>query len=694
MLVRLKPRPKDAGGELAADQGATTRRSASGADAAVLEKTRRCATPARKAKAARKPRRSQRAQVGAQRPRTSRLCRARCAARCPPSRRRNLPRWSMSRRTDDDWLSEIKFDGYRLLAFKDGDAGAADDAQRPGLDQPAAGGRRARLAGCDVEPAVLDGELVALREDGVSGFRACCRRRCRTAATQTLYFYVFDLLHLDGWDLRPLPAAWIASGCCRVWRLAGRAALQRSSCRATPTAMRREACRLHLEGIICKRPTRRIAPAAVKQLGEGEVPGARGTGGARLDAAGRQPHGPRRAASGLLRRRAARCIRRRRRQRVFRTRAGGAARAARYAGGGTAPPACWWPAIRSTAPMQLGEAGAGRGGAVHRLVGRRAGCATRCISACARTRRRDEVVRPVADPEAARAPFAPQARRRSRIVTASPPSPPTQTASGGQRDAAVRPRRGIVVAQGAETARSRSASVTLTHPDRELWPGITKRDLAEYWLAVADQALPEIAATGRSRWCAVPRASTASTSSRSTAKPGFPQDLRRRAADGAPYLAIDDMAGLLAMAQMSAIELHAWGATASRSAAPGSPGVRPRSGRGRRVRRGRRRCARRARSAEDGWAWRRSAAPRAARACMSSSRWSPRADWDDARSGAVRFAETMAAEAVRTAIVSHLPKVADGAGASWWIGCATASARPRSRRFRRGRGRAPASRRG
>ena len=36
--------------------------------------------------------------------------------------------------------------------------------------------------------------------------------------------------------------------------------------------------------------------------------------------------------------------------------------------------------------------------------------------------------------------------------------------------------------------------VTLTHPDRELWPGITKRDLATYWHEVAPIALPGIAA--------------------------------------------------------------------------------------------------------------------------------------------------------------------------------------------------------
>jgi bifunctional non-homologous end joining protein LigD len=35
--------------------------------------------------------------------------------------------------------------------------------------------------------------------------------------------------------------------------------------------------------------------------------------------------------------------------------------------------------------------------------------------------------------------------------------------------------------------------VEITHADRELWPGITKLDLAQYWQTVADVALPGLA---------------------------------------------------------------------------------------------------------------------------------------------------------------------------------------------------------
>ena len=66
---------------------------------------------------------------------------------------------------------------------------------------------------------------------------------------------------------------------------------------------------------------------------------------------------------------------------------------------------------------------------------------------------------------------------------------------------------------------------------------------------------------GRWRSCAARRASAASTSSRSTATATCRAHIREGEADGPPYLAIDDCTAWSRMAQMSAIELHAWGAT-------------------------------------------------------------------------------------------------------------------------------------
>src|SRR5258708_24932400 len=68
-----------------------------------------------------------------------------------------------------DWLSEIKFDGYRLIASIN--QGRVRLLTRRGLDWadrlPHVAASFARL---DVTTAMLDGELVALRPDGVSSF--------------------------------------------------------------------------------------------------------------------------------------------------------------------------------------------------------------------------------------------------------------------------------------------------------------------------------------------------------------------------------------------------------------------------------------------------------------------------------------------------------------------------------------------
>jgi bifunctional non-homologous end joining protein LigD len=128
------------------------------------------------------------------------------------------------------------------------------------------------------------------------------------------------------------------------------------------------------------------------------------------------------------------------------------------------------------------------------------------------------------------------------------------------------------VVHGARPAQTRRAvivearppakgdAVRLSHPDRELWPGIRKQDLAEYWRAVGDAALPGIAR----RPLAVVRCPDGIEGERFFQKHrhnALPKQVREGEAGGAPYLAIDDADGLIAMAQMSAIELHCWGSS-------------------------------------------------------------------------------------------------------------------------------------
>ncbi len=111
--------------------------------------------------------------------------------------------------TDAGWLWEPKMDGIRCLAYvSEGTATLVSRRQRNMTDQyPELVGLPDRVA---ASSAVLDGELVVLGPDGTPDFALLMRRvrlvradAIRRAMVDTPVVYVvFDLLHLDGDDLR------------------------------------------------------------------------------------------------------------------------------------------------------------------------------------------------------------------------------------------------------------------------------------------------------------------------------------------------------------------------------------------------------------------------------------------------------------------------------------------------------------
>ena len=105
-------------------------------------------------------------------------------------------------------------------------------------------------------------------------------------------------------------------------------------------------------------------------------------------------------------------------------------------------------------------------------------------------------------------------------------------------------------------------------PDRELWPGITKRDLVAYWQAVFSVALPGIAKRPLSILRCPDGINGKEQFFQKNGHGILPRVIRESSASKQPYLAIDDIAGLVAMAQMSAIELHAWGADEANPTCP------------------------------------------------------------------------------------------------------------------------------
>jgi DNA ligase D len=103
----------------------------------------------------------------------------------------------------DDWLHEIKLDGYRTLAFVA--AGAARLVTRGGLDWTHRyGDLGAAVAALPCREAILDGEIVVQDAVGVSRFALLQEALSRGARNELVYF-AFDILRLDGWDLTQVP---------------------------------------------------------------------------------------------------------------------------------------------------------------------------------------------------------------------------------------------------------------------------------------------------------------------------------------------------------------------------------------------------------------------------------------------------------------------------------------------------------
>lgn len=100
----------------------------------------------------------------------------------------------------EDWVHELKYDGYRILCrLTDGQATLLT---RNGHDWTAKLPHIAEaMTGLTAEAAWLDGEVVALSTDGHISFQAL-QNAFDAHSDRHLVYYVFDLLYLNGYDLR------------------------------------------------------------------------------------------------------------------------------------------------------------------------------------------------------------------------------------------------------------------------------------------------------------------------------------------------------------------------------------------------------------------------------------------------------------------------------------------------------------
>src|SRR5262249_20384214 len=218
-----------------------------------------------------------------------------------------LPQWIRPQLTQlvdaapdgDQWLHEIKFDGYRMHARLD--RGAVKLLTRTGLDwthkYPAIA---AAMSSLGARQAYLDGELCGVGPDGITSF-SMIQLASDSGNAAALVFFLFDLLYLDGDDLiaRPLID--------RKTRLAGLLSNVPSSLHYCDHQIGRgrefhkQACAMSLEGIVSKRADAPYTPGKPRPVAEDQMPASRGICGGRLDRSRRRAALSRRLAARLLR---------------------------------------------------------------------------------------------------------------------------------------------------------------------------------------------------------------------------------------------------------------------------------------------------------------------------------------------------------------------------------------------------------
>ena len=147
---------------------------------------------------------------------------------------------------DADFLFELKHDGFRCLGYIA--EGRCDLVARRTNYCQRFDSLKAALANLKVTDAILDGELVCSDDEGRDRWNLLLRRRAEPA------FYAFDLLWLNGKDLRQLP---LIERKKRLRQLIGKSDCERiiyvQHIEMCGCVLYRAICKKDLEGIICKK---------------------------------------------------------------------------------------------------------------------------------------------------------------------------------------------------------------------------------------------------------------------------------------------------------------------------------------------------------------------------------------------------------------------------------------------------------
>jgi len=159
--------------------------------------------------------------------------------------------------SDSDWIFETKWDGFRSVCFVKN--GKARFVSRNQIEMTAQYPELVKVpAQIDAKEAILDGEIVALAEDGRPRFQLLQPRVGRKSGIDALrgkgqiVYFVFDLLYVDGSDLMSCTVVERKAKLDEILRPANFIKLS-EHIESEGTAFFREIEKFHLEGMMAKR---------------------------------------------------------------------------------------------------------------------------------------------------------------------------------------------------------------------------------------------------------------------------------------------------------------------------------------------------------------------------------------------------------------------------------------------------------
>lgn len=439
------------------------------------------------------------------------------------------------------WIHEIKFDGYRVQLRVEG--GAARLRTRSGLDWTAKFPAIAK-AGSALPDGLYDGEVVALDGDGKPDFSAL-QAAISAGKTAALVLFAFDLLHAGGADLRALPLGERKAKLAAILKAQPAGPIHVvGHFEADGAALFASARELGLEGLVSKRL---------------DAPYRSGRSETWVKAKCRPTHevvvGGWTDTSGK-----------------FRSLLGGVFREGKLVFVGRIGTGFSARTVAEIMP-QLKAAATAKSPFERKGLPadtRKAHWLEPTLVA------EIEFAGWTGDGSMRQAAFKGlRADKDAAAITAIAPVPPEQPVAAP--DAADGAQEAVAKAKGGKTKRAKVAvmGVTLTHPDKALWPDcggdgtpVTKRDLALYFEAVGDWLLPHVA----ERPCSIIRAPDGidgQTFFQRHAMAGGSAllDTMLISGDRQPYVAINSVEALAAVAQSGGLELH------PSNCAPGLPDV-------------------------------------------------------------------------------------------------------------------------